>query len=322
MDTASPLVDDLKLLEDGLKMYDVEYDENILVYAPVLFITGDNVRHAEIICHKGSRATCPCRKCYWQLDPVQPRNTPVQPVHTSVVHYIAEPRLKHHIVQFAVDRLPRLPFPGVALKNRGRGANRDPNKSTSIMESSWDNLGYKLTGGEVFLKLKSFDPTKDTPVEMLHVVLLGITKYVFHIAAGNFLSADMIKALENGFRSYDSKAFNRKLNSSMRLYRSFLGRDFKIMVQVLPLVLNDALGFVAFASLRDNENGQVIFQALFNCFEKLGEVSSLLYLEKIRNNFDSYLLLLQSTVSELVDAIDTLLHLKEETLILQLWKTA
>jgi hypothetical protein len=136
MDSASPLVDDLKLLEDGLKMYDVEYDENILVYAPVLFITGDNVRHAEIVCHKGSRATCPCRKCYWQLDPVQPRNTPVQPAHTSVVDYIAEPRLKHHIVQFAVDRLPRLPFPGVALKNRGRGANRDPNESTSIMESS------------------------------------------------------------------------------------------------------------------------------------------------------------------------------------------
>jgi hypothetical protein len=160
----------------------------------------------------------------------------------------------------------------------------------------------------VFLKLKSFDPTKDTPVEMLHVVLLGVTKYVFHIAAGNFLSAYMIKALENGFRSYDSKAFNRKLHSSMRLYQSFLGRDFKIMVQVLPLVLNDALGSVAFASFRDNENGQVIIQAMFNCFEKLGEVSSLLYLEKIRNNFDSYLLLLQSTVSELVDAIDTLHH--------------
>ncbi|KAI9243045.1 hypothetical protein EDC94DRAFT_591189, partial [Helicostylum pulchrum] len=154
MDTASRLVEDLKSLEDGMVMYDLEYDEEVLVYAPVLFITGDNVRHSEICCN-----------------------------------YVAAPRFKMYSVMYAIDELPKLPAPGVTLRNRGRGVGRNPNESTPGQEDAWNKLGYKKTGGEVFLQLKAFDPTKDTPVEMLHVMLLGITKYVFHTATNNFLNA-------------------------------------------------------------------------------------------------------------------------------------
>ncbi|GAA5801992.1 hypothetical protein HPULCUR_007452 [Helicostylum pulchrum] len=171
MDTASRLVEDLKSLEDGMVMYDLEYDEEVLVYAPVLFITGDNVRHSEICCSKGSRSTCPCRKCFWQLDPPQPKNRPVTPVRTRLQDYVAAPRFKMYSVMYAIDELPKLPAPGVTLRNRGRGVGRNPNESTPGQEDAWDKLGYKKTGGEVFLQLKAFDPTKDTPVEMLHLIM-------------------------------------------------------------------------------------------------------------------------------------------------------
>lgn len=127
------------------------------------------------------------------------------------------------------------------LRNRGRGTGRNPRESSPAQEVSWDKLGYEMTGGEVFLQLKAFDPTKDTPIEILHVMLLGIKKYVFHTATNNFLNASMLSVLENLFRSYNSKAFDRKLNSSMRLYKSFLGRDFKIMVQIMTSVFLMAL---------------------------------------------------------------------------------
>lgn len=132
METGSRLVDNLKSLEDGMIMFDLEYEEKILVYAPVLFITADNVRHAEICCSKGAKATCPCRKCYWQVDPAQNRNRPVVPLHTSVIDHIAVPRLKVHMNMYAVYGLPTFPASGITLRNRGRGITGDPNESTPI----------------------------------------------------------------------------------------------------------------------------------------------------------------------------------------------
>ncbi|KAI9243036.1 hypothetical protein EDC94DRAFT_632000, partial [Helicostylum pulchrum] len=70
---------------------------------------------------------------------------------------------------------------------------------TPGQEDAWDKLGYKKTGGEVFLQLKAFDPTKDTPFEMLHVMLLGITKYVFHTATNSFLNAKKKKKKKNQY---------------------------------------------------------------------------------------------------------------------------
>ncbi|GAA5812244.1 hypothetical protein MFLAVUS_005694 [Mucor flavus] len=162
--------EELKSLEEGIAMYHLEHNEEVLVYAPVLFIPGDNVRHSEICCSKGSRATCPCRKCFWLLDPPQPKNRPVVPVHTRLQDYVAAPKLKIHSIMFAIDRLPRYQALGIMLRNRGRGFNRVPDESTPAEEDSWGNLGYKMTGGEVFPQLKGFDTTKSTTVEMLYIV--------------------------------------------------------------------------------------------------------------------------------------------------------
>ncbi|GAA5807716.1 hypothetical protein MFLAVUS_001090 [Mucor flavus] len=104
-----------------------------------------------------------------------------------------------------------------------------------------------MTGGEVFLQLKAFDPTKDTT-----------------------------------------------LNSSMRLYRLFLGRDFKIMVQVMPSVLSMALDSPAFTTFRNDHH--LAFQ--------LGELSSMVYMENISSNFPAYLTALNTIIEELAKMSD------------------
>lgn len=131
-------------------------------------------------------------------------------------------------------------------------------------------MGISLPEGKFFLALESFDPTVDTPVELLHVTSLDIMKHVFQTAKTHFLNEDMLDVLEKCFRSYDSKAFDRKLNSSMRLYKSFLGRGFKIGVQILPSVFKMVLSSAPFEIFR-NEN-QVVYQVLSNRFTKLGEL--------------------------------------------------
>lgn len=115
----------------------------------------------------------------------------------------------------------------------------------------------------------------------------------------------MLTVLEYLFRSYDSKASDRKLNS-MRLYKSFLGRDFKIMVQIVPSVFLMALDSQAFSMFRNGN--QIAFGAMMKCFDKLGELASTVYMEKITSNFSIYRTAINNTVEELIAAIDTLHH--------------
>ncbi|KAL0582255.1 hypothetical protein ABG067_007900, partial [Albugo candida] len=184
----------------------------------------------------------------------------------------------------------------VVLPNRGRG-NTEP-----TLERNFDNLSFKLTGGETFVKLNALDLSKDSPVEILHTVQLGMVKYCFIIAYGNFLNQDHIVALTKLFRNYNSKALHRNLTSSLKSFRSFLGRDYKILVQLLPSLLQKAC--------LDNPalfSDGASFQAMFECFDNLGSLASLCYMEKI-DNFKQYKDLLEFTVSETILAMDKLQH--------------
>ena len=63
LDMAPTIVDDLKLLEDGLVMFDSMLGKDVFVAAPVLAILADNPRHSVLLSHLGSRANLYCRMC-------------------------------------------------------------------------------------------------------------------------------------------------------------------------------------------------------------------------------------------------------------------
>ncbi|KAI8328648.1 hypothetical protein BC941DRAFT_519195 [Chlamydoabsidia padenii] len=61
MDVVPGLVDDLLKLEDGVLMYSAKYKKKALVFAPILFISGDNSRHVDICAIKRFNAIYGCR---------------------------------------------------------------------------------------------------------------------------------------------------------------------------------------------------------------------------------------------------------------------
>lgn len=91
--------------------------------------------------------------------------------------------------------------------------------------------------------LAGLDPNADTPVEILHVVLLGFLKYFWRDAVSRLNPADK-KTLKTRLSSLDVKDLGlaRLQGDTLVQYaKSLTGRDFRIIAQVAPAVLYDLI---------------------------------------------------------------------------------
>ena len=83
-----------------------------------------------------------------------------------------------------------------------------------------------------------FDGCKDTPVEIIHVFLLGVVKYMVR----DFLKSLTVRNLQELLEWWESVNINALNIPSMKPaymikhYKSLVGKDFKIILQVAPFV--------------------------------------------------------------------------------------
>lgn len=135
VDMLSPLVDDSVDLENGVVMYLAQYGEEFLVASPLCFIAGDNLRHSEICNLMGHSARYFCRKCL-QLKAKNPN--------------LRKKKNKNY-------RPTTTDFPQPTYN----GSN-----NPIYFRLTYTNYGFKTVGGsKELLRLKSFNPALDTPVE-------------------------------------------------------------------------------------------------------------------------------------------------------------
>ncbi|KAI9429035.1 hypothetical protein H4582DRAFT_1793629, partial [Lactarius indigo] len=98
------------------------------------------------------------------------------------------------------------------------------------------------------------DPHADTPVEILHTVLLGFVKYLWRDVVHNQLGTNVQKkgTLRTRLDSLDISglqlpgAKHLAGNTLVQYAGSLTGRDFRIIAQVAPFVLYDLVPDVCF----------------------------------------------------------------------------
>ncbi|KAL1662140.1 hypothetical protein GGF50DRAFT_59618 [Schizophyllum commune] len=88
-------------------------------------------------------------------------------------------------------------------------------------------------------RIRDFDPHSDTPVEILHVILLGFVKYFWRDTLTR-LNKRQLETLKIRISSFDVRGLGVSPLSGERLVtygRSLTGSDFRVIAQIAPFVL-------------------------------------------------------------------------------------
>ncbi|KAJ7705289.1 hypothetical protein B0H17DRAFT_1156769 [Mycena rosella] len=177
--------------KDGIEVWDCEYKEWILIIPWFLAFQGDNPMSSEFASHIGMKGKFFCRVCQAKSD----KNNHA-PGHAGEIDRLKEfMTLKHAIgAPSAVDDMATdsgskdkyfhhflEKLQAAASKLRDEQKERDPgpseagiSKAEELHAEMPDNIFNPVLS---ILKPPDFDANADTPVEILHVILLGVVKY-------------------------------------------------------------------------------------------------------------------------------------------------
>ncbi|KAL0086829.1 hypothetical protein F4703DRAFT_1848926 [Phycomyces blakesleeanus] len=259
------IVDDFKKLEKGVKMFSAADNEYVLVVAPILWIEADMPCHLELCRLLGPAIIFPCRRCYIELR-----------------------RAKDFVKDLSY-------FQRYVL------ANSTPGRDTAI--SNAPKIGMNTPANEIsfrdcltgrLLELQLFDSEKDTSVEIFHTILLVVAKYMVIDLVKVMLKNDIatIARLSEFLTDYmQSTSLSTKFTQNLRHSGSFLSRDFKVLLQILPVILITEF------------SGNYELDLVISCFVELGRLCSLVFVCQVTSDFDNYIIRVDNAVKHLIRAL-------------------
>ena len=251
--------------KDPIVTVDAATGQLIRVRLCLISLAADNPMASEIGCHIGGKGNHYCRRC-------DVGGTTEEKMTEPGYHSLfapATPRTKLHIIhalkrqveslcfdtESATSRLQTLSGIKGSFDTRGmrhliqRMNEMQTTHSRERLQEVLHDIVHKPENESMLfnpvLTLDGFDPAIDTPIEILHTILLGIVKYVWHDTYSNVLSKSGWK--ERQFVEH-LKCINRKGLSIppikaeyiMKYGNSLIGRHFRTLVQTAAFALIDA----------------------------------------------------------------------------------
>ncbi|KAJ7764704.1 hypothetical protein B0H16DRAFT_1798016 [Mycena metata] len=272
----------------------------------------DNPMQSEIVGHIGGKGNHFCRKC--EVGGTQKEKAADEGYHALFEPGI--PRTKEKIIT-ELKKQVKLACAGVASKvkesqtqtgvkdiytqhwiedliarfkelKQGEPTRTDADIQEELVQWALDNEDQIYSG---FLTMKGFDPTKDTPVEILHTILLGIVKYIWHITHTTWTptqkktySTRLQATATDGLSIHAIRA-----NYIMQYAGSLIGRQLKTIAQTNVFHLHD-----------------IVSEEKFSAWKAAGELSALLWFPEIRNlaEYRADLKVAVANVLDIFSAID------------------
>ncbi|KAJ7204988.1 hypothetical protein GGX14DRAFT_368317 [Mycena pura] len=273
-------------------------------------LPADNPQQSEEACHIGCQANHPCRKCHWGGTMAEKPTTEIY--HKS--HFPDIARNANEIRQCLQEQL-RLATHGdkngiaklqtktgtkdkiaqhwieLALAKFKSIQDQDPGSNVATISpqvQAWldEQPGDKMNP---LLDITGLDPSQDTPVELLHTVLLGVVKYIWHhMNTARWSDADR-QLLAIRLQSTDLSGLSVPpiRGGYMIQYRNnLIGKHFKTLMQVLSFHVHGI-------GTADE----------FTLIKSVGDLGARLWIPEI-DNMDMHLPQLNLAIANVLDAFD------------------
>ncbi|KAJ3727978.1 hypothetical protein C8R42DRAFT_755961 [Lentinula raphanica] len=279
-----------------------------IIRVPIL--PADNPAQSEEASHMGSKANHPCRKC--NVGGSYKETETPEGYHCFFFLQVSVRRSADEIKTELNDQL-RAAMTGVeanVTKSQTESGTKDKITQTWIEKLIAQARTFKeetsLTEVEITAKLQEWfenqpgnkmnpllditglDPSQDTPVEILHTVLLGIVKYVWAMTHTAMSEKELeLLAIRLQSTDLDGLTVPPLRAAYMIQYRNnLIGKHFKTLMQILPFHIH---------------NFTKLDSAHFTLIRSVGALAALLWVPEI-NNMDQYLDDIETLVGNVLDA--------------------
>ncbi|KIJ13571.1 hypothetical protein PAXINDRAFT_80772 [Paxillus involutus ATCC 200175] len=259
-----------KAAENGVIAWDVKHQEEVILLPYYLFLAGDNPMQAEECSHGGLKCNYFCRTCkvggtnaekktdegYADIFKCGELHTPggtlaeikeqielskVSGGTEKVKNAISKSGTHDAATTAVVNRILEL---GKQLRKRKAG-------KTAIPESELEREFKTLLGGlsidehiNPLLGVPSLDIHRDTPIEILHTILLGIVKYYWGQTVYILDKAHLLNLFRTRLASVEKNGLNSPslvTNYIVRYKGGLIGKYFKSLAQVMPYLIYDLI---------------------------------------------------------------------------------
>ncbi|KAJ7221179.1 hypothetical protein C8J57DRAFT_1594096 [Mycena rebaudengoi] len=271
----------------------------------------DNPMQSEVSAHIGGKGNCFCQKC--QVGGTQKEKATDEGYHK--LFEAGAPRTKELILE-ELEKQVKLTCSGVIKHVKDSQTNtgvkdaftqfwiddiisrfkemRKAEPDRSVQDIQKELIQWTLDNRDKiyspFLTTAGFNPTKDMPIEILHTILLGVIKYIWHVTHTPW-SPEQKQTYAIRLQSTNTDGLSIhaiRSNYIMQYAGSLIGRQFKTIAQINVFHVRDLV--------TDHE---------FMAWKAAGELAALLWFPEIRN-LEEYRRDLKVAVANVLDIFATI----------------